>query len=118
MPERVTVEVPLVNMDDTPDVFQLPDTVHEPLVSVIVPFVPPVSVTFDTDTVDAFAVSIPPLPTLNAPPVKPRFAVESAVVEDESAILRVPPHFKGFVAIVNVCAVPALLVNVTFPPNS
>ena len=79
-PLRVTVDVPLVNVVPAPLVFQLPVTVHDPVVRVIMPLVPPVIVTPDADTVEAFAVRTPALPTTRAPPVSPRLAVASVVV--------------------------------------
>lgn len=71
---------------------QSPLTVHAPVVTVIVPEVPPVMVTLDTVTVEAFAVRIPPSPILSAPTLSPRSAVASSVVEDVSEILNVPAH--------------------------
>ncbi len=69
-PDRVIVEVPWVNVEPAPEVSQFPDTDHAPLVRVIVPDVPPVIVTLRTDTVEVFAVSTPPLPTVRLPPVR------------------------------------------------
>jgi len=103
-PLIVTVLVPFVNTEPAPLVSQLPVLVNEPVVSVIVPLVPPVIATLDTVTVDAFAVRMPPLPTLSAPPVRPRLAVASAVVEEPSEIVSVPPQMRALVAIVNVWA--------------
>src|SRR2546422_4713422 len=74
-PLIVTVLVPFVNTEPPPLVSQLPVLVNELVVSVIVPLVPPVIATLDTVTVEALAVRIPPLPTLSAPPVRPRLAV-------------------------------------------
>src|SRR5207245_4616205 len=103
-PVIVTVLVPFVNTEPAPLVSRLPLLVNEPVVSVIVPLVPPVIATLDTVTVDALAVRIPPLPTLSAPPVRPRLAVASAVVEEPSEIVSVPPQMRALVAIVNVWA--------------
>src|SRR5206468_3595450 len=88
-PLIVTVLVPFVNTEPPPLVSQLPVLVNELVVSVIVPLVPPVIATLDTVTVEALAVRIPPLPTPSAPPVRPRFAVASAVVEEPFAALTV-----------------------------
>src|SRR5437899_13109813 len=82
-----------------------------PVVSVIVPLVPPVIATLDTVTVEALAVRIPPLPTPSAPPVRPRFAVASAVVEEPSEIVSVPPQIRALVAMVKVWADAAEEVN-------
>jgi hypothetical protein len=112
-PLIVTVLVPFVNTEPAPLVSQLPVVVTALVVRVIVPLVPPVIVTFETDTVDAFAVRIPPLPTFSAPPVNPKFAVARAVVEDPSDTVRVPPQIRARVAIVNVWAEPAEDANVT-----
>jgi hypothetical protein len=71
-------------------------------VSVLVPLAPPVNVTVVTVTVEAFAVRIPPLPTFNAPPVKPKFAVANAVVELPSETISVPAQFRALVDIVKV----------------
>jgi hypothetical protein len=101
-PLIVTVLVPFVNTDPAPLVFQFPESVHEPVVSVIVPLAPPVIVTVVTVTVEAFAVRIPPLPTFNAPPVKPKFAVANAVVELPSETISVPAQFRALVDIVKV----------------
>jgi hypothetical protein len=68
VPDRVTVLVPLVNVEPAPDVSQLPDTDHEPLVRVIVPLVPPVIVTSASAMVLAFAVSVPPFGTTRLEP--------------------------------------------------
>ena len=106
-PLIVTVLVPFVNTEPAPLVSQLPVLVNELVVSVIVPLVPPVIATLDTVTVEAFAVRMPPLPTLSAPPVRPRLVVASAVVEEPSEIVSVPPQIRALVAIVNVWADPA-----------
>src|SRR5712691_5147530 len=103
-PLMVTVLVPFVKTEPVPLVSQFPESVKELLVSVIVPLVPPVIATPETETVDAFAVRIPLVPTLSAPPVNPRSAVASAVVEDASEIVSVPDQFNALVAMVKVCA--------------
>src|SRR2546422_153838 len=110
-PVIVTVLVPFVNTEPAPLVSQLPVLVNELVVSVIVPLVPPVISTLNTVTVDAFAVRMPPLPTLSAPPVRPRLAVASAVVEVPSEIVSVPPQISALVAMVNVWADAADEVN-------
>src|SRR5881296_2462388 len=102
-----------VNTEPAPLVSQLPVLVNELVVSVIVPLVPPVIATLDAVTVDAFAVRMPPLPTLSAPPVRPRLAVASAVVEEPSEIVSVPPQIRALVAMVNVWADAAEEVNET-----
>src|SRR5437016_1486332 len=108
----VTVLLPFVNTEPAPLVSQFPESVTEPVVSVIMPLVPPVIVTLETVTGEAFAVRIPPLPTFNAPPVNPRFAVAKAVVEDPSNTIRVPAQFRALVDIVKICAVAAEEPNV------
>src|SRR5256712_9330426 len=103
-PLIVTVLVPFVNTEPPPLVSQLPVLVNELVVSVIVPLVPPVIATLDTVTADALAARIPPLPTLSAPPARRRWAVASAVVEEPSEIVSVPPQIRPLVAIVKVWA--------------
>src|SRR5437870_13887357 len=110
-PLIVTVLVPFVNTEPAPLVSQLPVLVNELVVSVIVPLVPPVIATLDTVTVEALAVRIPPLPMLSAPPVRPRLAVASAVVEEPSEIVSVPPQIRALVAMVKVWADDAEEVN-------
>src|SRR5437879_1167966 len=110
-PLIVTVLVPFVNTEPAPLVPQLPVLVNELVVSVIVPLVPPVIATLDTETVDAFAVRMPPLPTARAPPVRPRLAVASAVVEEPSEIVSVPPQMRALVPMVKVWADAAEEVN-------
>ncbi len=112
-PAKVTTEVPGLKADPTPEVSQLPETVHDPLVSVIVPEVPPVIVTLTTDTVEVFAVSAPPLPTVRLPPVRARLDVARV----EAAIVNVPPQFKAFVPIVKI-GLPEAGWNVTLFVNS
>src|SRR3989449_6727698 len=108
----VRVLVLFVNTEPAPLVSQFPESVTEPVVSVIVPLVPPVIVTLETVNVEAFAVRIPPLPTFNAPPVNPRLAVARAVVDDPSETISVPAQFRALVDIVKVCAVAAVEPNV------
>src|SRR6267143_1052440 len=107
-----TVLVPFVKIEPAPFVFQFPESVRDAVVSVIVPLVPPVIVTPVTAIVEAFAVRMPPLPTVRAPPVNPRSAVASAVVEVPSDTVRVPPQLSPLVCIVNVWADAADDVNV------
>src|SRR5882672_3211478 len=107
-----TVLVPFVKIEPAPLVFQFPESVRDAVVSVIVPLVPPVIVTPVTAIVEAFAVRMPPLPTVSAPPVNPRLAVTRAVVEDPSDTVRVPPQFTPIVCIVKACADAADEVNV------
>src|SRR5439155_13828176 len=69
--------VPWVNVEPGPGVSQLPCTVHDPDVSVIVPPVP-VIVTLVNVAVEALAVSVPVAVTTRFdPPVMARSAVES-----------------------------------------
>jgi hypothetical protein len=89
---NVTTPVPWVYTEPVPLVSQLPLTVHAPVVTVMVPLVPPVIVTLATVTVEAFAVKIPPLPTLSPPVLSPRSEVASSVVDDVSETVRVPVH--------------------------
>jgi len=110
-PVIVTELVPFVKVEPAPLVSQFPLVVKELVVSVMVPLVPPVIVTLETAIVEAFAVKTPPFPTVNAPPVNPRFAVARAVVEEPSEIVSVPPQIRARVAIVNVWADAAEEVN-------
>ena len=80
-PDNVTVLVPLVNPEPGPEVSQDPLRVHAPLVSAIVPDVPPVIDASTRVTVEASAVRIPESPTVREPPIRGRFAVASAVVD-------------------------------------
>jgi len=77
-PESVMVEVPFVKTLLAPLVSQLPETAQLPVVSVIVPLVPPVIVTSPTVTVEAFAVKTPPVPTVSE--VNTNVAAPDAVV--------------------------------------
>ena len=79
-PVNVTVDVPVDSVDPAPEVSQLPPTVQEPVVRVIVPEVPPVNETFETTAAEAFAVRTPPFPTVTAPPLRPRSLVRRVVV--------------------------------------
>lgn len=92
---------------------QLPETVQEPVVTVMIPLVPPTIVTEERVTVDAFDVRIPPSPTLSPPVPRERSEVASSVVDDVSKMDSVPAHCSPRVAMVNTCAVPAELENVT-----
>ena len=112
-PVIVTVLVPFVKTEPAPLVSQFPESVTVPVVKVIVPLVPPVIATPDTEIVEAFAVRIPAFPTTSAPPVIARFAVASSVVELESETVRVPFQRRARVDIVNVCAEAAEDANAT-----
>src|SRR5207247_6547283 len=100
-PVIVTVLAPPVNVEPAPDVSQLPVTVHAPVVSVSVPDAPPVIVTFDTPTADAFAVRMPPLPMVIAPPVKARLLVARVVAPAPPWTDKVPDQMRRFVDIEN-----------------
>ena len=80
-PESVTEAVPTVNADPAPEVSQFPCTVHDPVVRVSAPDVPPFIARLTTDTMDAFAVRIAEFPMDNDPPVNGRFPVTRLVVE-------------------------------------
>ena len=82
------------------------------------PDVPPVIVTLANVAVVAFAVSMPPFPTLSAPVLSPRSVVASVVVDAASAIDSVVVQRSARVAMVNVCDVPADEVNVTLENSS
>jgi hypothetical protein len=111
-PVKLTVDVPAINVDPAPDVSQLPLTLHAPVVRVSVPDVPPVMVTLDTVTEEAFAFRRPASPTLNAPPTRPRSLVARVVVPPPPWTVSVPDQTRAFVAMVNV-PVDAPLLNVT-----
>jgi hypothetical protein len=81
VPEKVTEPVPPVNVEPAPDVSQLPLTVQEPLVSVIVPDVAPFMATSIRETDEALAVRTPESPTISEPPVKGTSPVASSVVD-------------------------------------
>lgn len=104
-PLRDTLDVPCVNVAPVPEVSQFPLTVHAPVVRVIVPLAPPVIVTFVTLTVEAFAVSTAPFPTVRVPPVRERFAVARVAF---ALRVSVPPHRSPFEAIVKVAAADGL----------
>src|SRR3989442_2935958 len=108
-PVKVTVDVPLANTEPAPLVFQLPETAHEPVVSVNVPLAPPVIVNPETDTAEAFAARTPALPTAMAPPVRPRLPVASIVAPPPPWTVRIPDQAKALVVIVNVTVDPPLL---------
>lgn len=114
---NVTVDVPAINEDPRPDVSQLPPTVHDPLVRVMVPDVPPIIVTSETVAVDAFATRRPASSIARAPPVKGRSFVASVVVPLPPWTVRIPDQRRPFAAIVKV-TVDAPELNVTSPPNS
>src|SRR5436309_15318181 len=78
-PVNVTVDVPFENTEPGPLVFQLPETAHEPVVSVNVPLAPPIIVNPEIDTAGAFAARTPALPTAMAPPMRPSLPVASGV---------------------------------------
>jgi len=80
-PDKMTVLDPLMNAEPAPEVSQLPLTVQVPLVSRIVPDVPPFIVASASETADALAVSRPESPTVIEPPVNGKSAVASSVVE-------------------------------------
>ena len=111
-PVKLTVDVPLANTEPAPLVFQLPETAHEPVVSVNVPLAPPVIVNPETDTAEAFAARTPALPTAMAPPVSPRLLVASVVAPPPPWTVRIPDQAKAFVIIVNA-TVDAPLLKVT-----
>src|SRR5438093_12833420 len=74
-PVIVTVLAPPVNVEPAPDVSQLLVRAQSRVVSVSVPDAPPVIVTFDALTADAFAVRVPALPMVIAPPLSARLLV-------------------------------------------
>src|SRR5438094_4325401 len=76
---NVTVDIPVENTEPGPLVFQLPETAHEPVVSVNVPLAPPIIVNPEIDTAEAFAARTPALSTAMAPPMRPRLPVASVV---------------------------------------
>jgi hypothetical protein len=79
-PVNVTVDVPATNEEPAPVVSQFPLMVQVPLVSIMVPDVPPFIVTFETVIDDAFATRRPALPIINAPPARARLLVARVVV--------------------------------------
>src|SRR2546427_4899176 len=80
-PDNVTVLVPLVNPDPGPEVSQDPLRVHAPLVSAIVPDVPPVIDASTRVTVEASAGRNSASPTVGEAPTTGRFAACRARVE-------------------------------------
>lgn len=100
-PVRVTDDVAWVNVEPVPEVSQLPPTVQDPVVRVSVPLVPPVIVRLATLTVDAFEVSVAPLPTTRDPPVSGSPAVARVAL---ALSVSVPPQRNPFADIVNVAA--------------
>ena len=111
-PVNVTVDVPFENTEPGPLVFQLPETAHEPVVSVNVPLAPPIIVNPEIDTAEAFAARTPALPTAMAPPMRPRLPVASVVAPPPPWTVRIPDQARAFVIIVNV-TVDAPLLKVT-----
>jgi hypothetical protein len=107
VPLIVTVLDPCVNSEPAPLLFQLPERVQSPVVRVRTPLDPPVMVKLVIETVLAFAVRIPPLPTLIAPVVSPKSEVASSVVDEASEIVSVVPQRSARVLMVKVCGVPA-----------
>src|SRR3989475_10788672 len=93
-PVNVTVEVPFANAEPAPVVFQFPETVHEPVVTVNVPLAPPIIDTSEMDTAEAFAARTPALPTAMEPPVSPRLFVASAGPPPPPRTLRFPDHAR------------------------
>src|SRR5439155_289753 len=86
VPDRVTVPVPWVHVLPAPLVSQLPETVHNPVVTVIVPLVPPVIVILPRVTVEAFAVNTPLVLTVRLPPPE----TVASVVAKVFASVKVP----------------------------
>jgi len=102
VPAKVIVEVPAVNMEPTPELSQLPSTVQLPLVTMITPELPPVTVTLDTITGEPEAIRMPALPIVREPPASPRLAVTRVVVPLPPWTRRVPDQTRAFAAIVYV----------------
>src|SRR5437870_9848756 len=94
-PIKVTVDVPFANAEPAPVVFQFPETVHEPVVSVNVPLAPPIIDTSETATAEAIAARTPALLTAMAPPVSPRSIVASVVTPLPPGTVRVPDHARA-----------------------
>src|SRR2546428_12506893 len=111
-PVKVTIVVPSATTEPAPLVFQLPETVHEPVVSVTEPLAPPIIVKPEIDTAEAFAARTPALPTTMAPPVSPRLLVASVVAPPPPWTVRIPDQASAFVGIVNV-TLDAPLLTVT-----
>ena len=108
---------PALQEEPAPAVFQLPAIVHAPVVTVRMPDAPPVIVTPETVTVEAFAVRTPPFPMTRVPPAIPKSAVASVVDPAPPWIVSVPAHRRACVLIVNVVVL-APELNVRDPPNS
>src|SRR5207249_1369624 len=87
VPSIVMVLVPAVNVDPAPEVSQLPWTVHDPLVSVIVPDAPPVIVTSVNVAGLALAVRVPPLGTTRFEPPEIVWSAVARVPETVSVWL-------------------------------
>src|SRR2546426_12219034 len=100
-PVKVTVDVPFANTEPAPLVFQLPETAHEPVVSVNVPLAPPIIVKPETDTAEAFAARTPALPTVMTPPMSPRLLVASVVAPPPPWTVRFPGQAQAFDVIVH-----------------
>ena len=114
---NVIAAVPSVNVEPAPEVSQLPAMSQAAVVRVMVPLVPPVMVTFTNRPAEAFAVRMPPLPTvrLGVSPVVPicKSAVASSVVELESEMVIVESQRNDRVAIVKATALPEAELNVS-----
>ena len=89
-------------MEPTPELSQLPSMVQLPLVTMITPELPPVTVTLDTITGEPEAIRMPALPIVREPPASPRLAVTSVVVPLPPWTRRVPDQTRAFAAIVYV----------------
>jgi hypothetical protein len=115
VPLIVTVDVPFVNTDPAPDVSQFPETVHDPDVSVIVPEVPPVIVTFPMVTVAWLPLMTPPLFTVSAlepnenVPELPAVSVRVPVTETAPDAVIVP------VVMLNVVPLPMVIAPIVMP---
>src|SRR3989442_15648059 len=101
-PVNVTVEVPFANAEPAPVVFQFPENVNEPVVSVNVPLAPPIIDTSEMDTAEASGARDHALPTGMEAPVSPRLFVASVVTSLPPLTVRFPDHARAFVVIVNV----------------
>ena len=84
VPDSVTVDVPFVKTEPTPDVSQLPDTVADAEVNVIVPDAPPVIVTSVKVKVELLASRSPPLGTLRLAPPEMAFPLVVKVPDTDS----------------------------------
>src|SRR5512137_1329600 len=108
-PVIVTVLVPLLNTDPMPEVFQLPETVHDPVVRMSVPDVPPVIVTLPTTTVAAFAFTVPPLFTVSE--LVPKAKVPGLPATSVSVPLTETAPAAVIVPVVMLNVVPAPIVT-------